>query len=284
MKVVSLDIGGTNTRAALIDEKHEILKTNILPTVRGDVGAFLDNVKKCVIGLGDISDVAAFGGGVPGRVRKDGFVYALPNVGVAEIPLADYLREAFGKPAYIANDAEIAALAESNLGEYKDAKSLYFATISTGFGGALTIGGKLKETSYEVGHSVFSFKGRYIEFEHYTSGGGILNLARENGLVASSTKEFFDLVRSGDPIAKQSLDEWLGLVSSFFNMVQRDYSPEVFALTGGVMRSSDCFLEDLRKLCPDSDLRLCSFKEEAGLQGGAVLAYQALGALEQINL
>ncbi len=275
-KVLSLDIGGTNTRAAVIDENHRILECKILPTVRGSVDGFLDNVKKTVLGLSSLEGVLAIGGGVPGRVRRDGFVYALPNVGIESIPVSRYLESEFRLPAYIANDAEVAALAEANLGAYRNASSLYFVTVSTGVGGALTVGGKLKETSYEVGHSVFKLDGKYIEFEKYASGEGIRRIASSLGLEVGDARALFELVRRGDPLALNVRDKWLDLLSSFFNMVKKDYSPEVFALTGGVTKSSDCFLDGLMALCPGCDIRLCSFKEEAGLQGGAVYAFQHL--------
>ncbi len=274
MKVLSLDIGGTNTRAAIVDEEHRILKTSVLPTVRDSKEKFLDNVKKTIEGLGSLEGLKAIGGGVPGRVRKDGYVYALPNVGISDIPLAAFLSQTYGLPAHIANDAEIAALAEANLGAYKGASSLYFVTVSTGVGGALTVGGKLRETSYEVGHSVFLYDGRYIEFEKYGSGGGIVRVAKKHGLEIEGAKDLFALYRKGDNLAAEVLEDWVKLLASFFNMVQKDYEPEVFALTGGVTKSSDCFLERLKELTPGTDIRLCSFKEEAGLQGGAVLAFQ----------
>lgn len=276
MSVIALDIGGTNTRAALIDDSNKIVRSYQTPTPRGDKEAFLTNIVRTVReGLGDISGVTAIGGGLPGRVRADGYVYGLPNVGISDIALGDYLRKEFGLPVKLANDAEIAALAEANLGIYKDEPSLYFITISTGVGGALTVGGRLKQSSYEVGHTVFPFGGKYIEFEKYCSGGGIVNMASLNGLKVENTKAFFDEVRNGNPLALETKKQWLSLLSSFFNMIKKDYDPAVFTITGGVSKSSDCFLEELSALCPSCRIELCSFKEEAGLQGGAVLARQS---------
>ena len=95
-KIVALDIGGTNTRVALVNEKYEIESVVINPTVPGNVELFLANVKKSIDeAIKDWKDVVAIATGVPGRVRYDGFIYALPNIHIENIPLADYLSKAF---------------------------------------------------------------------------------------------------------------------------------------------------------------------------------------------
>ncbi len=274
-KVLSLDIGGTNTRAAIYDEGYRLLEVAVRPTPTGSKEAFLENIRRTVSeDLTSLEGVVAIAGGVPGQVRSDGFVYALPNVGINDIPLAEYLSKTFSIPAYIINDAEAAALAEANLGEHKRAKSLFFVTVSTGVGGALTIGGKLRETSYEIGHTVFYRWGEYIEFENYCSGGRIKNLIARLGGTYKNAKELFDGVRNGEEIALVIKKEWVEMMAEWFNMVQKDYQPEVFAITGGVTKSRDMWWDDLKALCPNCNLQLCSFKEEAGLSGGAVLGFQ----------
>lgn len=160
-KIVALDIGGTNTRVALINEKYEIESIKIEPTVVGDTNLFLENVKKTVTeAITDWDDVLCLATGVPGRIRYDGFIYALPNIHIENVPLASYLSDVFKKPAYVINDAEVAALAEANVGPWKKAHSLYFVTISTGVGGALTVNGKLVNSSYEAGHTMTRYHGR----------------------------------------------------------------------------------------------------------------------------
>lgn len=276
-KVVSLDIGGTNTRVALIDENYKIEKTVINPTVVGNVDLFLKQVSKTIKeAVPDFSDVSALAMGVPGRIRYDGFIYALPNIHINNIPLAGYLSKEFDKPAYVINDAEVAALAESNLGAYKSAKSLYFVTISTGVGGAMTIGGHLVNSSYEAGHTMARYKGEIHEFEHMASGTGIVRLAEKNGLFVKDAREFFALVKNGHPLAKTVYRDWISLTASWFTMNQDNFSPEVFTITGGVMKSADIFFDDLRAAAPSCHLEACSFGQEAGLMGAAVLGFQRI--------
>jgi glucokinase len=274
-KIVALDIGGTNTRVALINERYEIETVRIDPTVVGNTDLFLANVKKTVqAGIKDWKDVAAIASGVPGRVRYDGYIYALPNVYIENIPLASFLSENFHKPAYVINDAEVAALAESNVGPWKGAKSLYFVTISTGIGGALTVGGKLRHSSYEAGHTMTPYRGDVHEFEHLVSGPGIRRLADMNGLTITDAKQFFELVKNGNQPALLVYRDWVRLVGDWLEMIESAFEPEVFALTGGVMKSSDIFFPDLKRAAPRCRLEKCGLGQDSGLIGSAVLGFQ----------
>ncbi|MCI2111459.1 MAG: ROK family protein [Bacilli bacterium] len=274
-KIVSLDIGGTNTRVALVNEKHEIESIHVAPTVVGNVELFLASVKKDIEdALTSWNDVKAIAVGVPGRVRYDGFIYALPNIHVDNIPLAPYLFTAFHIPAFVINDAEAASLAEANVGKFKSCHSVYFVTISTGIGGALCVDGKLRGSSYEVGHTMTEYRGQIHEFEHLASGSGIVRLCDQNGFSVASSREFFQLVRNGHEAAEGIYRDWIRLMADWLEMNQRNFQPDVFTITGGVAKNSGLFLPDLRKAAPDCRLELCSCGEQAGLIGAAVLGFQ----------
>jgi len=274
-KIVALDIGGTNTRVALINEKYEIESVVINSTVVGNVDLFLASIKKTIEqAIKNWDGVLAIATGVPGRVRYDGFIYALPNIHIDNIPLSQYLFDSFHVPTYVINDAEVAALAEANVGTYKTCKSVYFVTISTGIGGALCIDGKIRNSSYEVGHTMTECRGQVHEFEHMASGPGIVKLCAMNGLDIASSREFFELVKNGHPQAQIVYRDWIKIMADWFEMNWRNFSPDVFTITGGVTKNSGLFLEDLRKAAPDCRIELCACGQEAGLIGAAVLGFQ----------
>ena len=274
-KIIALDIGGTNTRVALINENYEIESVKISPTVVGNTSLFLANVSKTIKeAIPSFTDVVALAMGVPGRVRYDGFIYALPNIHIENVPLASYLSNEFHLPSYVINDAEVAALAEANVGPFKKAKSLYFVTISTGVGGALTIGGELRNSSYEAGHTMTAYHGEVHEFEHMASGVGLHRLCDMNGLQISDAREFFALVKNENPLALSVYKDWIKMLGDWLEMIQDAFSPEVFTLTGGVMKSSAIFFDDLKQAAPHCHLELCGCGQEAGLIGAAVLGFQ----------
>ncbi len=274
-KVIALDIGGTNTRVALINDKYEIEKVLIKPTLVGNLDLFLQSIEDVIVeAIDNFDDVICIAGGVPGRVRWDGYIYALPNIHISQIPLAERLEKRFNKKTYIINDAEVAALAEANIGPYAKYSSLYFITVSTGVGGALTINGKLRSSSYEVGHTMTQYRNEVHEFEHMASGTGLRRLADANGLNIADAKEFFALVKNGHELANRVYRDWIKLLAGFIEMNQENFQPEVFAITGGVMKSADIFWDDLVRNCPNSTLLKANAGQNAGLLGAAVYGFQ----------
>jgi len=272
-KVIALDIGGTNTRLALVNDKYNIDKIEIRPTVTGNLESFLLSVKKIIAdNVHDASAYEAIGVGVPGRVRPNGYIDALPNIGISEIPLAEYLHKEFGIPVFVRNDAEVAAIAEANVGPYADKESLYFVTISTGVGGALTRNGNIFPSSSEPGHVLIEYNGELREFEHLTSGNGIVNLCKDQGLNVKNAREFFEGYAGGDPSYQGVFQHWLSLMSTFFHKTQEAFQPDVFVLTGGAMKSKEAFLDKLRKACPECNIQECGCGQNAGLLGAAAMA------------
>ena len=136
-KAIALDIGGTNLRCALINEKYEIEKVLIKNTLTGSLEAFLEEVAKIIEEIGLSKDVVGIAMGVPGKVRWDGFIPELPNIGIKNIPLAEFINEKFHLTTTILNDAAVAALGEAVLGNGEGHETVFFITISTGVGGAL---------------------------------------------------------------------------------------------------------------------------------------------------
>lgn len=95
-----------------------------------------------------------------------------------------------------------------------------------------------------------------------------------NRLQVTDAKEFFALVKNKNPLALSVYKDWINLVGNWFEMINDAFSPEVFTITGGVMKSADVFLEDLRRAAPHCHLEQCGCGQEAGLIGSAVLGFQ----------
>ena len=94
-KVISFDIGGTNTRIALINEHFEIEKEETIPTKRDSVDAFLSSIDELISHF-DLKDVLAFGVGIPGVCnRETGYIYDLPNVHIKDIPLGEFIQNKY---------------------------------------------------------------------------------------------------------------------------------------------------------------------------------------------
>lgn len=272
--IITLDIGGTNIRAAISDEQGYLLNTIKERTIRHDHEAFIAQVV-AIVGKLKFPEFNPIGIslGVPGRVRKNGFIDALPNVGLNAIDLLNPLKNNYNLPVSIKNDAEMAAFAEAKLGVGRNAKSTYFVTISTGIGGCLVADGKLKNPSVEIGHTLINYRGSFYELEKIASGDGILTLCRLNGLNYKSGSDFFTAVGKKDRGALVVFNEWLTIISDFFAYINESFSPEVIAVTGGVLKAKALFFDDLKNRVPAMNLHIAYFDEDAGLVGAAAYGF-----------
>lgn len=272
-KALCLDIGGTNLRCALINENYEIEKVIIKSTSNSTVDVFLNQVEEIINEVGVSDDVVAISMGVPGRVRWDGFIFELPNIGIKSIPLADYINEKFHKTAYVKNDAEMAVLAEGCLGEGKDYDASFFITISTGVGGALVRNGKIVVPSDEIGHTLIKYKDSYYEFERLNSGRYLVDLCAMNELYVLDAREFFQLKAQGNEKALEVYNIWLNNLTDLFQFVRKYFDAKIIILSGGVLKSKDYFLDDLIAKNPNIKIALAKFDQTAGLIGAAYYSF-----------
>ena len=78
-----------------------------------------------------------------------------------------------------------------------------------------------------------------------------------NELYVKNAKEFFDLYRSGDNLAKRVYEKWIKRLSLFFSNLQLLFNVQRYSVSGGVMKSRELFLNDLEKI---SNASISSFK------------------------
>jgi glucokinase len=100
----------------------------------------------------------AVGFGFGGPVDPDrGRVVTSHQVdGWTGFPIAAWIRQQFGLPCALGNDADVAGLAEACYGAGRDADPVFYITVGTGIGGGLIIGRKIYRGSgcgaAEIGH------------------------------------------------------------------------------------------------------------------------------------
>ena len=110
---------------------------------------------------------------------SNGVIVKAGNLGINNFDLINSLKENFGNPIFIRNDAKCAAMAEKAYGAMKEYDDCVFLTLGTGIGGAVFMGGKLLEpkrySGFELGHIVINKGGRLCScgkrgcFETYAS-------------------------------------------------------------------------------------------------------------------
>lgn len=138
---IAIDIGGTNTRVALVDENYEIIDRQQFATDSKNPDVTLDQIAAIVNGYEE--ELVGVGMSCPGPIDLiAGKVLTPPNLtdGWHNYSISEELsKRIHGLPVYLNNDANLACLAEAVIGEGKDYRFVQYFTVSTGLGAGFVI-------------------------------------------------------------------------------------------------------------------------------------------------
>jgi glucokinase len=106
-----------------------------------------------------------FGGPVDWRTGKISRSHQID--GWADFDLAGWLQQLTGAPAFVDNDANVAALAEARLGAGAGCDPVFYVTLGSGVGGGLVHGGRIYHGATpgesEIGHVRLDRSGTTVE-------------------------------------------------------------------------------------------------------------------------
>lgn len=164
-----IDIGGTKTLISLVNNRGKILHSVKFATSK-DQNIFYDQLLDQIRVNFVMSDVKAIAVAMPGVVR-DNVVIWLGNLPWHDFDIAKLLNKEYGKPVFVENDANLAALAEAGRSAMR---TLYF-TFSTGIGGGIVESGKIlkKYQEFEPGHEHYTYHGEQPEWEDLAAASAI---------------------------------------------------------------------------------------------------------------
>ncbi|MEO6229377.1 MAG: ROK family protein [Ferruginibacter sp.] len=158
-KILSIDIGGSNIKAAVLNSKGDYLNEfQKLPTPTPSTpGKVMDVIRQLAEGFPAFDKISV---GFPGYI-KNGIVKTAPNLGTlewAEFDLSKNIELLLGKPTLSINDADFQAL------EVVEGKGLEMViTLGTGFGSAILYNGVLLP-HLEVAHHPITKKKDYDQY------------------------------------------------------------------------------------------------------------------------
>lgn len=137
---VAIDVGGTNTRVALVNERLEITDRQQFSTNPENPGETLSKISEVIRDYGE--KIVGVGMSCPGPLDLiHGQILTPPNLhgDWQHLFVARELSTLTGLPVYLNNDGNLAALAEAVAGEGKDYRYVQFLTVSTGIGSGFVI-------------------------------------------------------------------------------------------------------------------------------------------------
>ena len=243
MKTLGIDIGGTGIKAAIVDtktgellsERHRIdtPKPATPKAVAKVVKEMIEHFKwKKAVGCCFPTII------VDGQCKHHGNLSKeWLNVKVDKL----FKKECDDVPFYVSNDADLAGVAEVNLGAGKGVNGKVFViTLGTGIGSGLFYDGKLIP-NVELGR-IYHTDGEIIE------------------------KFAADSVRKKENL---SLEEWAKRLDVFLNHVKVLHTPTMYILGGGISKKFNKYKEHLTV---DVQIEVAKFKNNAGIIGAAMFA------------
>jgi len=281
---VGVDVGGTNIRVALGDERGRIIARISERTEkhRGPEGIsrqIVRSIRRLIERIGG-RRIEGIGIGSAGPLDlKRGGLMKPTNIPYDFVPLVEPLREEFDLPVYLLNDCSVAVVGERFFGAGKEHENLAYITLSTGIGGGIYVDGHLligkDGNATEIGHFTIDYKGRLLcgcgkrgHWEAYCSGNGIPNYVRlllseedpdevKDSLLMSkingnlnllTAKILYDCAKAGDPLSLKLTDR-IGVLNAIgFACVIDAYDPSLITIGGSIaLRNENLVLSPIRK-------------------------------------
>lgn len=276
---IGIDLGGTNMKIGLVDERYEITAQKSIPTnaarpyaqIIADMGVAAAALLK-ENGYG-IEDCLGAGIGSPGVIdSKRGVVLYSNNIRWDNVPAAAELQKYLPLPVYMNNDANCAALGEVTKGAAKGYRNAVFLTLGTGVGGGIVIDGKIFEGCHpggaELGHIRNGAEkrkctcGRYDCLETYASATALISDAKKmaaehpesvlwelcgTDMEQMNAKMPFDAAEAGDACGLHLVENYIEHLAAGIVDIVNIFRPDIVVLGGGVCAQGKKLTEPLNR-------------------------------------
>lgn len=301
--VVALDVGGTETKAALVGPDGTARCRTRRPTGRErgphavveDVLSLADAMRTTGLeryGHGP----AAAGVAVPGIVDPAAgtAVYAA-NLGWRDVPLRTLLGERLGGiPVALGHDVRAGGLAEGRIGAGRGVDRFLFVPLGTGIAGAIGIDGRIEPGAHggagEIGHVVVAPGGAECDcgqrgcLETVASAAAVGRAwAAEGGGARATAADAARAVAAGDPRAAAVWRRAVESLAAGLVTAVTLLDPRTLIIGGGLSSAGDLLFAPLREAVADRltfqrlpSIVPAALGETAGCLGAGLLAWDRL--------
>lgn len=278
-KIIGVDLGGTNMRAGLVQDRHIIKTVSKKTNGGGSTEEVLNDLFNLIDALFD-KTITAIGIGVPSVVDiARGIVYDVQYIpSWKEVPLKDLLQSRYAVPVFVNNDANCFALGEYYFGKGQGRDSMIGLTIGTGLGSGIILNRKLYAGKH-CGAGEFGMADYLDQFvEYYASGQFFRNVYATDG------QEVFKKAMSGDVDALTMYDEFGRHLGNAVKLVLYTYDIPTIVLGGSVRQAYSFFKTSMweriqtfayRQTLNEVHIELSDL-ENSGILGSAALYFDQL--------
>jgi len=165
--MIGVDLAESEFRGALVNLRGAIRRRLSLPIHELDGEAALSVVHRLISELVQASDrpIVGIGIGTPGLMdARRGVVRNAVNLNWRDLPLGDMLETRHRLPVYIANDSQVASLAELTFGNGQNIANLIMVKVGRGIGAGIVLDRRPfygdDSGAGEIGHIVVESGGR----------------------------------------------------------------------------------------------------------------------------
>ncbi|MEN3185628.1 MAG: ROK family protein [Atribacterota bacterium] len=278
---LGIDLGGTNTKIALVDKDGHVLERSVIPTramrkaeeVVEDIAE--EGLELCKRFEERGFKVWAAGVGIPGLFDwHSGVCHLLPNFPNKwkDVPIKAWLEKKLSLPVAVINDVRSITLAEKRFGAGKEVNSMVMIAIGTGIGGGVVVNGNLyigkDGGAGELGHITVEPQGVRCGcgnrgcLEAYASGPAMVAqalraLVQQNDtlirdlvgddLSRVNPKVIAEAAQKGDQVAIEIIERAGAYIGQALSCVCVTINPEMIVIGGGVALVGELLFESIRK-------------------------------------
>lgn len=293
--VVAIDIGGTDIKAALVNENLEIVSSSLRPTPKLDSTAMktIAMIKEIVDELSKGYTVSALGVCVCGVFDDaNGICIWSGNLDWKNIHLQELLAQELAIPVVAGHDIRTAGTAEMRNGAAAGYTNSIFIAIGTGIAASLMIDGLIRSAegyAGEIGHldvggDAQCVCGRKGCLEAQASALAISTAyEKAAGKSGVSTEEIAKLVREGDPIASKVWNDAMLALARACEVLITTLSPEAIIFGGGLAKSRELLIYPISDALDKRltfqrkpELKIAHYESTAGTVGCAMAAFDLI--------
>jgi glucokinase len=293
-RVIGVDLGGTKILAGVVDREGRVerRREHATPTASQDeLLAGLDEAVEELL----TDEVAALGFGLPSPIdQRSGQALQAVNIPLQDIDFRTRMKERFGLPVGVENDANAATYAEFRFGAARDVETMIMLTLGTGCGGGAVVDGKLFRGWAEFGHIVIEYDGLPCQgtctgrghLEPYVTGTAATKLAQAEFGPAVDAHRLVRLAGEGETRAIEILDGIGRRLGAGIGSLANIFHPELVVIGGGFAAAGDFILDPAREIFQREALARTGYRipivraelgTAAGLIGAGLVAFDAVG-------
>jgi glucokinase len=282
--VIGIDIGGTNIRVGLVNERFELVRKETVWTSRFlNADEMLHQIRTMIENVDYDKKADRIGMALPvpwtnqtESIVDATFIPCLEKTSVHKIKsyFSDY-------EVYIENDVNVISLLESALGASQGYEHSMYITVSTGIGSGIILNHEVFRGAHgyagEIGGMIFSGQ----TLESLCCGMALETESKRLYGHDATTELLFSKYDQKDPQAKRVLTAWIEHFSNAIATLMQTIDPEIFVIGGSVIHYNPWLIDEvihnarnkvLENLKDKIKIVMPKFGPDAGMIGAGYMA------------